>query len=216
MSAPLITFCARSDISSEIQILGLLCTVDLFPVSPNQNGLNQKDSKFEATPPQSSFSEEDKQHILTFVPAHPYPIPSGPMSTTAIPSSPPVIPGFLPASYPAPDIVHYSAGFPVTETSKMTQALVGATFIQPVIVEYQGNMSIMFVFSVRLVSFCTYIYPTINSYRRTWPLRSKGHSFLDIVFSISLQNHTTIIKSQFRQNATVDRFVFIQPRNFQD
>lgn len=53
----------------------------------------------------------------------------------------------------------------------MTQALVGATFIQPVIVEYQGNMSIMFVFSVRLVSLCTYIDPTNNSYRRIWPLR---------------------------------------------
>lgn len=150
--------------------------MDLFPVSPNQNDSSQKDSKFEATlqssfPSPQSFPREDKQHVFTFVPAHPYPLPSGPMSVTATPTSPPVIPGLLPASYSAPDIVHYSAGFPVTEASKMTQALVGATFIQPVIVEYQGNMSIMFVFSVRLVSLCTYIDPTNNSYRRIWPLR---------------------------------------------
>jgi len=30
----------------------------------------------------------------------------------------------------------------------MTQALVGATFVQPAIVEYQGKKAIMFVFAV--------------------------------------------------------------------
>lgn len=47
------------------------------------------------------------------------------------------------------EAVHYVGDFPIKESSKMTQALVGATFIQPAIVDYQGSKAIVFAFAVR-------------------------------------------------------------------
>ena len=49
----------------------------------------------------------------------------------------------------APDIVYRLDGFPIAESSKQTTALVGATFVQPVVMEYRGKKGIMFVFAVR-------------------------------------------------------------------
>ncbi|KAF9463249.1 velvet factor-domain-containing protein [Collybia nuda] len=142
---------------NEIQMLGLLCTVDLFPVPQAQYDLNQKGSRPEIThqspfssPGSSKFPVEDKEHVFAFAPARPYPPPPGSISSTVVPTSPhdqAAIPGIPPNSYSAPDIIHYIGNFPVTEASKMTHALVGSTFIQPSIVEYQGRMTTMFVFS---------------------------------------------------------------------
>jgi hypothetical protein len=169
---------------SGIQVLGLLCTVDLFPAPPILSGSNQKDSKSQATaalprkyfpsPTTSQFPGENKQHTFMFVSSHPYSLSPDQMATSMEPMSPlggptPTIPGFLPASYSASDIVHYIGEYPVTEESKMTQALVGATFIQASVVEYQGKMSIMFVFSVSLASHSTRIIQGLTCHHRTWP-----------------------------------------------
>lgn len=48
------------------------------------------------------------------------------------------------------DVVHYLDGYPIIENSKQTQALVGATFVQPVVMDYQGSKAIIFVFAVRI------------------------------------------------------------------
>jgi len=45
------------------------------------------------------------------------------------------------------DVVHHVDGYPLSEKSKMTSALVGATFVQPVALDYQGRRSLMFVFA---------------------------------------------------------------------
>jgi hypothetical protein len=63
------------------------------------------------------------------------------------------IPGFLPPSPRGSDIIHTVNDFPIIERSKKTHALVGATFVQPSIVEYQGKKSIMFVFAVSFEPF---------------------------------------------------------------
>ena len=57
--------------------------------------------------------------------------------------------GYILPSHSPSDVVHRFGNYPITETSKQTQALVGATFVQPSLVDYQGNKSIVFVFAVR-------------------------------------------------------------------
>jgi len=58
--------------------------------------------------------------------------------------------GYILPSHSSSDVVHRFGNYPVTESSKQTQALVGATFVQPALVDYQGTKSIVFVFAVRL------------------------------------------------------------------
>lgn len=57
--------------------------------------------------------------------------------------------GYILPSHSPSDVVHRFGNYPITESSKQTQALVGATFVQPSLVDYQGNKSIVFVFAVR-------------------------------------------------------------------
>ena len=57
--------------------------------------------------------------------------------------------GYILPSHSPSDVVHRFGNYPITESSKQTQALVGATFVQPALVDYQGAKSIVFVFAVR-------------------------------------------------------------------
>jgi hypothetical protein len=156
-----------------VQNLGLVCTVDLFPVpgpTDSPRGKDLKDSPTRRTvaapcnqtPYSSSLpqsppypqQEPHQQQSFKFVTSNPYsttsqqpqsPPGSRPFSTAHITSA---AAGFLPPSSSA-DIVHHLGDFPVTESSKLTHALVGATFVQPANVDYQGKKALMFVFAVR-------------------------------------------------------------------
>jgi hypothetical protein len=44
--------------------------------------------------------------------------------------------------------VHIFENYPILESSKRTEALAGATFVQAVKLEYKGKMAILFTFSV--------------------------------------------------------------------
>ena len=57
--------------------------------------------------------------------------------------------GYILPSHSPSDVVHRFGNYPITESSKQTQALVGATFVQPALVDYLGAKSIVFVFAVR-------------------------------------------------------------------
>jgi hypothetical protein len=155
----------------EVQNLGLVCTVDLFPVpgpTDSPRGKDLKDSPTRRTvaapcnqtPYSSSLpqsppypqQEPHQQQSFKFVTSNPYsttsqqpqsPPGSRPFSTAHITSA---AAGFLPPSSSA-DIVHHLGDFPVTESSKLTHALVGATFVQPANVDYQGKKALMFVFA---------------------------------------------------------------------
>jgi len=75
-------------------------------------------------------------------------------SPTGSPHTPSLgaLPPYRPRSYGPSDIIHYyEGGYPLLEQSKTTQALVGTTFVQPVVVELSGKKCIVFVFSVRLL-----------------------------------------------------------------
>ncbi|KAF5384107.1 hypothetical protein D9615_003208 [Tricholomella constricta] len=146
----------------DVQVLGLLCTVDLFPIPPPANANHKHplqtqrvqsapptQAVFPSSPGPSRFPIDHTQQSYTFVPSHTYPLNQS-FETALSPSptnaTPPFIPGYVPQS-PTSRAVHHVDGFPIMESSKMTSSLVGATFVQPAIVEFQGNKSIMFVFA---------------------------------------------------------------------
>ena len=151
---------------SEVQNLGLVCTVDLFPVAvsdavhkdPKDGGSRKNLSAPSHQTPYSSsipsqYSQGSHPQSFTFVPAMPYsPTQQSTISMNTIPPSHvprhQSISGYLPPSGPATDVVYHVGDYQVTESSKVTQALVGATFVQPANVDYQGKKSLMFVFAV--------------------------------------------------------------------
>jgi hypothetical protein len=141
---------------SEIQTLGPLCTVDLFPVPIQANVKDLSDRQAPHTPPAHppfpsagpshiSHPAEQAHTIFTFVPNE-YPTKQPSVEFLPLPSH--CIPAFLPPPPSGAGIVRDVDDFPIIERSKMTHALVGATFAQSAIVEYQGKKSIMFVFAV--------------------------------------------------------------------
>jgi hypothetical protein len=44
-------------------------------------------------------------------------------------------------------VIHRIGDYAITETSKLTHALVGQTFVQPLLVDYKGRKSLMFAFA---------------------------------------------------------------------
>lgn len=70
----------------------------------------------------------------------------------------------VPSSQELTGVVAYLGNYPITEESKCTEALVGASFCQSATLDYQGKKVLMFVFSVRALllpryclSFCAFI-----------------------------------------------------------
>ncbi|GLB39943.1 putative velvet factor [Lyophyllum shimeji] len=142
----------------EVQVLGLLCTVDLFPVppSPDTGQKHQRvrsapaaQASFPSTSSSSHFHMNHQEQPFTFAQPHTYSM-SHSLSNAMIPSpdssSPLSSSGYRSASQPAADVVHTINGFQIRESSKMTSSLVGATFVQPAIIDYQGQKSVLFVF----------------------------------------------------------------------
>jgi hypothetical protein len=162
---------------SEIQNLGLVCTVDLFP-APSQEPA-RKDTKegtsrrmvkapSNQTPYSSAIlSQYPHPQAYTFAPPNPY---SSPGTKTAGPSHSAHASGsHFPQPYIDPsDVVHHVGDYPITERSKCTYALVGSTFVQPANVDYQGKKSFMFVFAV-----CVML-PTAPSLISEWYSRISG------------------------------------------
>jgi hypothetical protein len=115
---------------------GLLCTVDLFRVPVTAKA--PKDSPTCTTSsPRSQKATQTSDGFVHFNP------PGLPLAESLAPSPP-----YRPHSYGPSDIVHYYDGHPLLESSKNTPYLVGATFVQPVLVELSGQKCIVFVFSV--------------------------------------------------------------------
>ncbi|KAK7460799.1 hypothetical protein VKT23_008728 [Stygiomarasmius scandens] len=72
------------------------------------------------------------------------------------------------------DIVHHVEGFPITESSKVTNALVGSTFVMPVAIDYHGKKSLMFVFSdlaVKSEGFFILRYRMFDLFSRAWDMK---------------------------------------------
>ncbi|TEB38369.1 hypothetical protein FA13DRAFT_1761555 [Coprinellus micaceus] len=143
----------RSLVLSEIRNLGIMCTVDLFPVPeqtttssvpagvipPNGYRLN----------PAGQYGYSDST-TMTYYPLHPFKTSdiNGReinISPFQIPRRQPVL---SPVSHtdPPKDVVHRFGNHLITESSKMTPALVGEKFIEPTQVDYKGQKALVFVF----------------------------------------------------------------------
>ncbi|TFY62641.1 hypothetical protein EVG20_g6625 [Dentipellis fragilis] len=142
----------------EINNMGLICHVDLFPV-PAQDS------------PEASTSEGKRKDSTTASPSHasthiptPTPAPQPPYPG-AVPGTSTIVPGHpsmhLPSSQYGQDpahmqgqamadneVVHHFNNYAITESSKCTESLAGTTFVQASNLDYKGNKVLMFVFSV--------------------------------------------------------------------
>ncbi|KAJ3820707.1 velvet factor-domain-containing protein [Lentinula raphanica] len=139
---------ARELTPEEIQILGLLCTVDLFPVietSPlsSQTGELGHERLNRSSTAGANISSPISYDSLGYTPGssvHNLPLTSSMCSSNRPGSS-------SQTAYPS-DVVHWVDGrYPITESSKMTDALVGSTFVQPQFIDYEGSRTLIFVFS---------------------------------------------------------------------
>lgn len=111
----------------EVQNVGLICTVDLFPI-PGQGSEGRDEghsSSSGSSTPARSFD--------------------GRYGSDSLP--PPSIISAFDDDTDATEVVHYVNNFPVVEGTKVTGALVGQTVVQPNIVEYQGQKALVFVFA---------------------------------------------------------------------
>ncbi|TFY77381.1 hypothetical protein EWM64_g6634, partial [Hericium alpestre] len=156
----------------EISTMGLICHVDLFPVTAQDaeastsDGRRRQDST--ASPSQASTSMSPAPYSPPVQPyPYTYPAPQPPYPGAAVPpvaGSSMAMAGvpsmhMQPAQYgqdpshmhPQPgqpnEIVHHHNGYPITEQSKNTESLAGTTFVQASNLDYKGNKVLMFVFS---------------------------------------------------------------------
>jgi len=139
----------------EVQNLGLLCNVDLFPVPPSE----VTDKTTEQQRPEASSSNHMNYSSSTPSPYSPeghhhftYPPPNGyaGQQQNSMPMPPPPLQQAVPSYLPGPDgpaVIATVGNHPITEPSKCTNALVGQTFVQPANVDYKGKKSLMFVFA---------------------------------------------------------------------
>ncbi|TFK26473.1 hypothetical protein FA15DRAFT_588247 [Coprinopsis marcescibilis] len=141
----------------EIRNLGIMCTVDLFPVPEQSTNLSSNGLQV-ATPPMpmpvyrsGSYHGYTEPATLTYYPLHPF--KTSDMNGREISVSPFQIPRRQPVLSPvAPndppkDVVYRFGSHLITESSKMTPALVGEKFIEPTQVDYKGQKALVFVFS---------------------------------------------------------------------
>lgn len=129
-------------LGSEVNTLGLLCNVDLFPVptaardppASAQGRDQQRSHASHQQPLEPSRTALYHPHSnLTSIQLPPLTLPTRP----AIPQT------------PQQRILTYFWDQPITEDMNCTTALSGATFTQPATIEYQGRKALVFPFSVR-------------------------------------------------------------------
>ncbi|KII91078.1 hypothetical protein PLICRDRAFT_106258 [Plicaturopsis crispa FD-325 SS-3] len=121
--------------------LGLLCYVDLFPVPEVPQA---------ETPATHVSAPSLRQASSSRIPGPiPYSYdlggPSNQVYTDVQALS--AVPHQIPGTEIDRDVVAHIGNYAMTESSKCTTALAGATFIQPSNVDYRGQKALMFVFS---------------------------------------------------------------------
>jgi len=123
-----------------------MCSVDLFPVpgyladnvslAGPSSGLQSRGPLFRSNP---------RSNDLTYFPLHPFNTTPAEMPPFQIPRRQPILQTITNGEQPR-DVVHRIENHLVTESSKLTPALVGEKFVEPVLVDYKGKERLMFVF----------------------------------------------------------------------
>lgn len=130
---------------SEVNTLGLVCNVDIFPVptaardpSTSAQGQHQSYASHQQLPEPSRPPFYHPLPNLTSIQLPPLTLPTRP----AIPQT------AQQAPTPSQRILTYFWDQPITEDMNCTTALSGATFIQLATIEYQGHKALVFPFAV--------------------------------------------------------------------
>ncbi|KAI0049526.1 hypothetical protein FA95DRAFT_1556829 [Auriscalpium vulgare] len=153
----------------EINNMGLICHVDLFPVPSTEPGEMQQVPEQRRRPESTASPSHASTSTMSPTPYSPgtqpypytYPAPQPPYSGPPPPQQgamamlppmqmPPQQYGAdgAPGSPNPEEVVHYfNNNFPISEGSKCTESLAGTTFVQAANLDYKGNKVLMFVFS---------------------------------------------------------------------
>ncbi|KAH8982956.1 velvet factor-domain-containing protein [Lactarius akahatsu] len=138
----------------EINNMGLICHVDLFPVPSSDSPDTPTDPKrrpdqAQASPGRASSSTLSPTPYSPGAQPYPYtyPAPQPPAPyPTAVQQQATTTAARWRATWSY--IVHYFKGtYPINEGSRQTEALAGTTFVQAANLDYKGNKVLMFVFS---------------------------------------------------------------------
>lgn len=133
----------------EIRNLGIMCTVDLFPVPEQPTPTGTMPSSMGGYR-SGNYHGYPESSTLTYYPLHPF--KTSDINGREISVSPFQIPRRQPVlspvvhNDPPKDVVHRIGNHLITESSKMTPALVGEKFIEPTQVDYKGQKALVFVF----------------------------------------------------------------------
>ena len=137
-----------------VQVSGLLCTVDLFPVpdcfAPSHADGSQEGEATRSnvgqtvSPPPTPLVQMDEAHHTSSAQSlhHSYSNMSTEWQDQSINYPNDIFPSL------GIKVLHRLGNYAITENIKQTQSLAGATFVQGVKLEYQGKMAIVFAFSV--------------------------------------------------------------------
>jgi len=136
----------------DVQNLGLLCNVDLFPVPASELEMPTNSSQQRQQASQSNHTMYSSSTISPYSESHfTFAANSYAPEQNSLPTPPLHTPQLSAAgsvsSSNSTEPVTYIGNHAVTEASKRTDALVGATFVQPANVDYKGKKSLMFVFA---------------------------------------------------------------------
>jgi hypothetical protein len=121
----------------QVRAHGMICSVDLFPVPDSGGPWTRQPAPSNQIPYASSTPNNSLRSTYS---------PENRTSTRHDQGQ-----GFTTPSSNAPDVVWHHRDFPITESSKLTSFLVGATFVEPCLIDYQGKMALLFVFAVCII-----------------------------------------------------------------
>lgn len=137
----------RELLYKDVLNIGLICTIDLFPVPETFNQPGSPASQSSTEP--SYQPSHDHDYPPTYYLPHPYDSTGASSSIQAIPPPVPnpslMLSPLHPSEIPA-DAVHQIRNHIITESSKLTSALVGEKFAEASFVSYQGKKALVFVF----------------------------------------------------------------------
>ena len=129
-----------------------MCTVDLFPV-PECIFESQASPQSSHTYQDTGSGDTQSRYSLTYFPVHPYTSldVDGVQASVApfqIPRRQPMLRHLHHSEFPD-DAVFRMGNHLITESSKLTPALVGEKCVEPTLVDYKGKKALVFVFGVR-------------------------------------------------------------------
>lgn len=139
-----------------MQNVGLMCTVDLFPVPEyiyESQFPVQESSEYSYTFQDTGSGDTQSRYSMTYFPVHPYTSLDGnevqtPVAPFQIPRRQPMLKHLHHSEFPG-DAVFRMGNHLITESSKLTPALVGEKCVEPTLVDYNGRKAFLFVFGVR-------------------------------------------------------------------